>query len=159
MIEAERAVNAAIGYLNLGMAEEAWEELDSLPPDLIHAWPVVEARIGIFQVLDKWKDARELAESMARRFPEEPAWWLKWAYSLRHESSASEARSVLWEAVQLHPSVAMISYHLACYACALGDKAEAGDRLRRALAIDPRLRATALDDSDLALLWKDGVSP
>jgi len=34
MSELERAIQAATGYIGLGMLDDAWEELESLPPEL-----------------------------------------------------------------------------------------------------------------------------
>jgi predicted Zn-dependent protease len=110
------SIAAAVGYLELGMIDDAWEELESLPPAQRGSDTVIELRIQIYQQLGKWESARVLAESMAKRNPENPNWWVDWAFALRREKSIHEARGVLWEAVQRHPGVPMITYNLACYA-------------------------------------------
>ncbi|MES2922116.1 MAG: hypothetical protein V4819_11245 [Verrucomicrobiota bacterium] len=144
----ENGVNAAVGYLSLGLMEDAWNELESLPPEFRAQNAVIELRIEILLKLERWKFARVLAEGQAKRFPENPAWWLQWAAALRRERSIQDARGVLWEAVQRHPACALIQYNLACYASVLGEHEEARRRLGTAFAIDDGLRPIAMDDPD-----------
>lgn len=152
--ELNRCLEAVQGYLTLGMVEEAWEELDDLPPDLRSSDMVAHTRIKIYQSLEKWEPARMLAESLAMKSPENADWWVEWAYSLRREQSVAAARGVLWEASMRHPGVAIISYNLACYAAVLGDLDEARKLLDRAIALDSSFRAVAPGDPDLEALFK-----
>jgi tetratricopeptide (TPR) repeat protein len=150
-----RHLDATLGYLALGMHQDAWNELESLPPELRANVGVIELRIEILQRLGKWEAARMLAESLAKQFPENPHWWLLWSYALRREQSVETAQSVLREALAIHPDVGMIAYNLACYACVLGDLEETRALLHIAFPLDPSLRKTALDDPDLEPLWID----
>lgn len=150
MQEIERTIQAVSGYLDLGMLLEAWDELETLAPDERLNNEVISLRIEILHRLEKWESSRILAESMAAKFPKNPDWWIAWAYALRREKDIHEARGVLWEAVQRHPSVALISYNLGCYASVLGELDEAKKLLHRAFAIEPELKMTALDDPDLS---------
>lgn len=157
MSELKRSLEAVEGYLTLELYQDAWEELECLPPALEAEHAVLELRCEIYQRLEKWSSARVLAESMAHQFPENPAWWLSWAFALRREQTVEAARGVLWEAVQRHPGVGLISYNLACYSCVLGELDEARRLLTRAFAIDPGLKKIALDDEDLRPLKDDGT--
>ena len=150
MQEIERTIQAVSGYLDLGMLLEAWDELESLAPEDRANVNVITLRLEILQRLEKWESARVIAESMATKFPENPDWWIAWAYALRREKSIEEARGVLCEAVQRHPGVALISYNLGCYASVLGEMDEAKKLLHRAFSLDPELKMTALDDPDLS---------
>lgn len=156
MTEFKRSLEAVEGYLTLGLYQDAWDELDSLPPEIRTEHAVVELRCEIYQRLGKWNAARVLAESMAHRFPENPSWWLTWAYALRREETVEAARGVLWEAVQRHPGVGLISYNLACYSSVLGELDEARRLLTRAFAIDPDLKKIATGDEDLQPLRDAG---
>ena len=146
-------LQAAIGYLQLGMFEDANDELEELPPDLRASDEVLALRIEIYQRLAKWESARVLAESLAKRSPEQPDWWLSWSYALRRERSVVEAQAVLRKASEIHPDVALIAYNLACYACVLGDLAEARTLLKIAFNMDLNCKFMALDDPDLEPLW------
>lgn len=153
MSEPSRSLEAVRGFLALGMIADAWLELDTLPPALRSTEEVVRTRIKLHHLLKQWQRAAKLAESMARRAPENPDWWIEWAYSLRKGEQAVEARGVLWEAVQIHPGVAVIHYHLACNACALGDHAEARAVLARAIRLDANLEAAAIKEPELRALF------
>ncbi len=109
MSELERLLSPVSGYLTLGMCEEAWEELESLPAVLRVHDAVLSLRVEILQRLGKWESARMLAESLAKRCPENPEWWLQWAYSLRREQTVEVAQTVLREAAALHPDEALIT--------------------------------------------------
>jgi predicted Zn-dependent protease len=155
MTDLKRTLDAAAGYLTLGLIDDAWEELESLPPAMEREDAVLELRCEIYQRLGRWNSARVLAESMAHRSPENPAWWLSWAYALRREQSVEAARGVLWEAAQLHPGVPLITYNLACYASVLGELDEARRLLAKSFAMDPGMKKIAGKDPDLTPVFRD----
>ena len=109
MNELERLLSPISGYLTLGMFEDAWETLEDFPPELRIHDTVLGLRVEILQRLGKWESARMLAESLAKRCPENPDWWLDWAYSLRREQTVEVAQTVLREAAALHPDEALIT--------------------------------------------------
>jgi predicted Zn-dependent protease len=158
MNDLQRNLDAALGYLALGMHQDAWEELESLPPELRADDQVLDLRISIYQGLKKWESARVLAESLAKRSPENPHWWILWAFSLRREKSVEAARAVLLEAALLHPDEALIQYNLACYACVLGQMEAAHKLLSVAFTMDASLKLIALDDSDLDPIFGENSS-
>jgi len=142
-------LQAALGYLELGMHHDAWDELEALPPELRADDTVSELRISIYEAMEKWEPARVVAESLARRCPDNPRWWILWAYSLRREKSVADARAVLMEAAVIHPDFALIHYNLACYSCVEGAVPGATSLLKKAFSMNQDLRMTALDDRDL----------
>ena len=157
-----RHLEAALGYVALGMHQDAWDELECLPPEVRADDHVLDLRISIYQAHGKWEPARVLAESLAKRAPENPQWWILWAFSLRREKSVADARAVLLEASALHPDEAMITYNLACYSCVEGDIETATVLLKQAFALEPDLRKTALDDPDLDSIFgapSSGAAP
>ncbi len=153
----QAALDGASGYTSLGMYVDAWRELESLPRDLRGAESVLAAKIEILQKFGKWKYARELAESLARNFPANPRWWLAWSCSLRREDSVESARFILEEAVDVHPSVALIHYNLACYSCVLGEVERCQRLLEQAFLLDESLKIAALLDPDLQKLRGNGA--
>ena len=157
MNELRQRLTAASGYLDLGMFQDAWDELESLPPEMCADDAVFEIRIAILTRLGKWESARILAESLAKRSPEEPGWWLSWSDAIRREQSVDAAQAVLRQAADLHPGVAMIAYNLACYACVLGDLSEAKQLLKVAFGLDEGFRKIALEDPDLDLIFGAGA--
>lgn len=153
MNDLQRPLEAALGFMSLGMHEDALEELETLSPELRSLDVVMEMRIEIYRGLGKWESARVIAESLAGKFPENPGWWLSWSFALRREQSVEAAQVVLLEASEIHPDVGMIAYNLACYACVLGDTDDACLLLKRAFLLDPTLKSTAIDDPDLKQIY------
>ena len=158
MKELGQCLHAASGYLTLGMYQDAWDELEKLPPPHREHDVVLKLRIQIHQGLGKWEFARVLAESLARHSPDNPDWWILWAYSLRREQSIEAAQAVLREAAEIHPGVALIAYNLACYACVLGELAEARTLLKLAFEMDGTFKRGARRDPDLQRIFRDGDS-
>jgi hypothetical protein len=158
MDELKRHLEAALGYLDLGMHQDAWNELERLPPELRANDLVLDLRISIYHALGKWESARILAESLAKRSPECPHWWIHWAFSLRREKSVEAARAVLLEAVVVHPEEPLIPYNLACYACVVGQLDAAYKLLQVAFSIDVTLKQVALHDQDLDPIFGENSS-
>ena len=96
----------------------------------------------------------EVAERLTRMEPENAAWWISWAYSLRMMKSIQRAKKILQDALELHPRVARIHFDLACYECVEGNINIARHCLGVACKMDPALRADALDDPDLDQFWE-----
>lgn len=153
MNDPRQVIHAATGYLNLGMCQEAWDEIETLPPETRTHEVVLKIRIQIYQGLKKWESARVLAESLAKRYPQNPDWWILWAYSLRREQTIQAAQLVLRQAAEIHPNVALIAYNLACYACVLGDIAEARTLPKVAFEMDASFKKSATRDPDLQAIY------
>lgn len=149
----EQRIQAARGYLMLGMWLEAAEELDNLPVAWRTRAEVLHMRIEIYMGGQHWESGRVLAESLAKRDPANPQWWVLWALCARRETSAADARDVLLKAAAYHSGEPLIHYNLACYHCLAGDIQTAMESLKRAFAMDPQLKKTALDDPDLDVIF------
>lgn len=144
-----RHLQAAQGYIELGMFVEASDELECIAPE-DRVQPVVVAyRYAIYSGMEKWDLAGATAGLMVKIFPGNPDWWAKWAYATRRCQSVETARSILLDAEKQHPKDAMIQFNLACYACQLGDLEDAKRRVAGAISLDGKFRALALDDPDL----------
>ena len=81
--------------------------------------------------------------------PENEAWWINLAYSVRQIEGVEKAEPILLRAQAIHPKVAMIAFNLACYASVTGRMKEAKERLQHAIDLDKDIRGLALDDEDL----------
>ena len=101
----------------------------------------------------KWDRAAAVAGHLVKVDPENEAWWINLAYSVRRSESVEKAEAILLRAQAIHPKVAMIAFNLACYASVTGRVEEAKERLRHAIKLDKDIRRLALDDNDLKPLW------
>ncbi len=151
--QSEKIMDAARGFISLGMHQDAWNELESLPPEESALDGVLEMRIGIYEGMGKWESARMLAESLTKRSPENPGWWIHLASVTRHGRSVEEARGVMLDAFRIHPGVAAVAYNLGCYNCLLGDLDIACSLLQHAFGLDNHFKKLALEDPDLVRIY------
>ena len=97
--------------------------------------------------------AAAVASHLVKVEPENEAWWINLAYSVRRSEGIQQAEAILQRAQAIHPKVAMIAFNLACYASVTGRMEDAKERLRDAIELDKDVRKLALDDEDLRPLW------
>lgn len=148
--EIARQILAVQGFAELGLHEEAEEELSSLDPELTE---VKVLRCDLLSRQSRWREMRSLAEGLARRDPGQAQWWISWAYAARREESVAAAREVLLEARTQHPEEAIIVYNLACYESVDGELGRARELLDEATRLDPVCKKMAAKDEDLAALF------
>ena len=153
--ELEQFLQPAIGYLQLGMLEEADEVIEALPPEARSEQIVLALQVDIFGGTFSWPRMREAAGLLTHAWPENSQYWISLAYATRRCRSIAEAELILLEAVKLHPKESMIHFNLACYAAQTGELAVARERLSQAETLDPGARTMALRDPDLEPLWAD----
>lgn len=146
-------LNAAIGWLGLGLPDEARAELERLSPASRSHPDVLEVRWAICANQSCWDEAVGVAEKIIALAPERPSGWLHRAYALRRAPGGGlrHAWDALRPAADRFPEEPIIAYNLACYACQMGQLDEARVWLRRALKTGDRerLKTMALQDKDL----------
>lgn len=145
------------GYLELGMADEAAEELQLVPPEEAQRFEVTLLRALVLQEKGQWPQLAEVAGALAHDHPEDPSGWILWAYAVRRAVSIEAAEKILLEAATNHPKEATIQFNLGCYACQRGDLDRARNYVTSAIALDAHFREAAATDPDLADLRKSGA--
>jgi predicted Zn-dependent protease len=146
-------LRAAIGYLELGMSVDAWNELEAIDAEhrgLVH---VLTVRLEVCRALEKWETMAEIARFLAENEPNESGHLLNLAYATRRFDKVESAESILSDAESKFPEDPLIKYNLGCYRAVLGRVGEAKLNLAEAFQRDPDLRITALDDPDLEGVW------
>jgi tetratricopeptide (TPR) repeat protein len=152
--EFERTLAAAEGYFQLEMWNDAWNELEELPPETRHLSQVIILRVLILNNLGKWEEAAIIGQGALQHYPDFGALYLATAHALRNCQGAAEARAVIAAGEPLLENEAVFYYMLACYDCALGNLEDAKEGLARAFELEINLRLKALDEPDLAPLWE-----
>jgi predicted Zn-dependent protease len=147
------------GYLELGMVEAAAAELEQVPAAADGHFDVRVLRAQLLQEQKLWVRLTPLAAGLAREKPDDPGWWIMWAYAVRRAESLAAAEKILLEAETHHPKEPTIQFNLGCYACQHGDLATARKRIDGAIALDEHFREAALTDPDLAPLRKNAAKP
>jgi len=145
---------AAVGYVELGMFQEANDQLENIDPFNRAAPEVLAVRIAIYRGLEKWKLMQEVAKRLADFQPDDVQWTTSLAYATRRADSIEAAKEVLLNAEPKFPREAAIKYNLACYFCQTGNIQSAKNYLKEAFEIDLNLRMAALEDEDLKRLWE-----
>lgn len=154
--EAHRALKAAIGYLDLGMPQDALEELDQLDPADQDMLEVLEMRAYLQQFLGQWQPAASTYQRLCEREDASVDRFLAWACCLYELKDYPACRDALLAAPTAKADRhALWHFHLACYLALTGDKQQARDRALHALKLEPALRQMALRNSNLGPLLKN----
>lgn len=138
-----------MGYLELGMVEDAEQELIALEPGRAGEREVLILWLELWSATARWNKAVEVARTLAQMEPDEADWQIRLAYSTRRAFSILDAEKILREAMERFPKESLIVYNLACYACQLGRMDEARRLLRKAFEMNPTHYRGAHEDDDL----------
>ena len=144
---------AAVGYVELGMFQDANSELEKIDPFNRAAPEVLAVRLAIYHGLKKWELMQQIAKRLKEFQPDNVEWTISLAYATRRTYSIDVAMEILLDAEAKFPREAAIPYNLACYYCQLGEIEKAKRYLKKAFGIDSIWRMEALEDEDLRPLW------
>jgi Flp pilus assembly protein TadD len=152
-------LKAAVGWLELGNAGEAAEELAHIRPEFLEHPGVLEVRWLVCSAGNSWEAGLAIAELQIQTDPDKSNGWVNRAYALRRirHGSLQRAWDALRPAFEKFPKEPIIPYNLACYAAQFGRLDEAWDWLHRAMeaAGDVKsIKEMALRDRDLEPLWE-----
>ena len=150
-----RQLLAVEGFIDLGMYEEAERELNELDPAYLAFEETLVMQLCVFAGLQKWKEARDLAISLADQDPNNAQWTIWSASAACRLQSVEAAKKILVQALDSHPDNANIHYNLSCYETRLRHFHKAQRHLLRAIQLDPRFRLLAMDDADLQPLFAE----
>jgi len=137
------------GYLDLGMVAEAEAELAAIPPPASERPEVHALRVAVLHEKRDWPELRRVAAVLVQQQPDQPGWWVSFAFATRRTASIEDAREILLAAERAHPEEAIIHFNLGCYACQLGELEEARRRVWRSIELRSELRELAHHDPDL----------
>lgn len=151
------SVDAAKGWLDLGVPQEAQAELDRLSFGLQNHPDVLVIRWKISARMLRWDQALELARSMVSNAPDWPAGHICLAHSLYNSQRAQEALTELRSAANRFPRTGPIFYLLARLAGHVGAEAEAKLWLGRwkDMADAGAAKNTVNQDPDPSPIWSD----
>lgn len=137
------------GYIDLGMHDDAWREIRSLPPERSGTPEAQELRIIVMLDRGEFEDALALSENLCDLFPEHPAGFVQGAYCLHARGDTQAAIDFLQSGPEALRGEPVYFYNLACYELALGREQAAKTWLRESIQMDNTNREKALDDPDL----------
>jgi hypothetical protein len=163
-VEEMRHLEAAEGWLGLGLPDDASAELENITPALKAHPHVLKLRWRVFAEAGKHYSAFAVADGLARLLPEEPEPFLWRSYSARRmkQGGLQMAIELLLTVVNQFHNEPVFPFNLACYNCQLGNLEVARSWLHVAFEVAERNGTTqhwatkALDDPDLEALRKSG---
>jgi tetratricopeptide (TPR) repeat protein len=148
----QRILLAAQGYCELGMFDDAIQELKLIPKSMQKEDGVIELRLAIQMQSKRWKDALKTAEELCQLRPDASAGFIHAAFCLHELGRTADARDrLLGGPPSLHKE-ATFHYNLACYECMLGNIDMARMHLDKAVELDKKFRDFAKKDPDLQAL-------
>jgi len=149
MTEEPSWLERARGYIDLGMFDEAWHEIESLPPHLSGSVEAQEMRIIVMLDRRELEEALALSEVLCDLHPENHAGFIQGAYCLHAMGDSRAAIEHLQSGPESLREEPVYFYNLACYELALGREEPAWTWLQRSFSMASSFRLRALEDPDL----------
>ncbi len=151
-MDREQRLEAAQGYLMLGMLTVALDELSHLPKEDWFRPEALSLQITILMKMQSWENALKLLDPLTKLAPEVEEYHLHAAYCLHELKRTEEAKTCLLTGPETLLHNALFHYNLACYETHLGDVTTAKLCLKRCFELDKSYYPVALKDSDLTPL-------
>ena len=154
----ERAILAAQGYLELGMAAEALAEIAALPAIEIRDPDIIELRLHILMQATRWADALSTAEELIRLNADAIPAYIHGAFALHELGRTEEARNLLLKGPSELRKDPTFHYNIGCYEAVLGNREAALNSIQASFALDETYRDFARRDPDLTLV-REALEP
>ncbi len=148
-MDIHRVLLSAQGYFELGMLDEAHEELDQLEAKTLERPEFLECRLFLLMQGSRWDEAVTLSRRLREIAPEEGSGYIQGAYCLHELGQTEDARLLLLGAPDQARQEPLYFYNLACYEAVLGNLESARNLLKHSFQLEEALRETARDDQDL----------
>jgi tetratricopeptide (TPR) repeat protein len=145
----ERTLACAEGYLQLGLLEDALQELERLSASDRRFPEALHLEVAILVRAQRWEEALACSEELIRTAPQSHHGYLHTSFCLHELGRTLEARDRLLAAPVFVTEQALFYYNLACYEAQLENPDEAASLLRIAFRRDDSLCQVAMTDRDL----------
>jgi predicted Zn-dependent protease len=145
----DQIVRIAEGYSELGMFEDALEELSQLDAVQQDRVEVLRMRVDILLRKQEWQDALNLSLRFCDVKPNQPYGYVHAAFCLHELGRTSEAKQTLLDGPAALLDEPVYYYNLACYDTVLGNLEQAKVYLRASFRLDKSFRELAKTDPDL----------
>lgn len=152
----KKQLQAAEGYLSLGMPDHALQALKEVSDDgdesaftcQMLRGDALRAKLDHHQALDCFRQAHELK-------PDSLDAMLGMAWCFKRIDRVDQSIETLRLALQAHPKVPIVLYNLACYYSLAGNKEQALSWLGRALRMNRSIAKLIPEESDFDPLRND----
>lgn len=153
-------LEAAEGYIELGMLDDAIRELDALPREERMGPGGLAVLLELYRTAGEWSLMEAVALLLLDSDSENVDRWIDVAIAKRFDGRVEKARDFLLRTAEFFPRTAMVHFHLACCECQLGNIASAKEHLAISKDLCLVCRVLALtDEHDLRPLWSEYNAP
>lgn len=151
----ERRLDAARGYLELSMPDQALEELDEIadPEHFAFDWHLLRGEA--FRDRKDYRAAIKAYHHAQSARPDELAVFMGLAWCYKRTGQLSKSIEMMHQAYLAHRDQAIVLYNLSCYYSLAGNKDQALSWLGRALRMSSDLRELIDQESDFDSLRGD----
>jgi len=155
----KKALTYANGYRELGMFDDALDELEKLDSRYENEKELLQMQLAVLMEARRWRKALPIANRLAANDSSDPGNLVNLAYVTRRTTSLQGARIILENAAKRFPKEAIIQYNLGCYACCNNDLDTAKKHLLVAFSLDKNYLKMSDTDEDLQALraWLDSI--
>ena len=148
-----KLLQAAEGYVYLGLYRDALREIDQIPEEEQDDCDVMIARVRVLLHLHRWRKAARLSARGEALHNSEDEFTVQRAFALHQLDMGEEAARVLLEAPEWLRRTGILHYNLACYEARWGNLSVARQCVQAAIQINSAIKKNARADPDLADLW------
>jgi len=143
---------AASGYLELQMHQDAWNELNKLDPAIQSLRPVLALKIVIYYQLRDWESMQATARKLVKLNPDDARWKVSEAFATLRLNGIEAGKEILEKANEIHPNEPLILYNLSCYESQLGNLESSKEYFKQAMQVNPHFHEFALEELRLESL-------
>jgi tetratricopeptide (TPR) repeat protein len=143
-----RHMNAAEGYLMLGMAEHALDELAGVTRPLVDPFPYFLLKGYALRDLQRYAAALEAFEGAFNANPDHLGLLLAMGWCYKRTAQLPRAITMLELAQRVDPEDALVTYNLSCYWALAGEKTKCLTSLAKALQLDEEFRSSIETETD-----------
>ncbi len=145
-------VQAACGYLELGMHRESIAELDAIEPRLQNRTEVLQLRLHHLMRQKRWGNALRVSQTLCKVAPDSGTGFLHAGFCLHQLGKTAEAKRLLITGPVALLKEPIYYYNMGCYEALLGDVNGAKENLLISFKMDVSFRELAKKDPDLEAL-------
>jgi len=145
----EQIIRITQGYTELGMLDDALEQIDQLDSEHQDRLEILRMRLDILLRKKIWQDALPLSLRFCAISPSQPYGYVHAAFCLHELGRTSEAKETLLQGPAALLEEPVYYYNLGCYEAVLGNVEQAKAYLRASFRLDKSFREMAKKDPDL----------
>lgn len=147
-----KRLDAAEGYLSLGMYSHALRELREIPDIGPERFEYHALKAEAFRGLHDWENALAAFQCCAQEKPTDLGVLMGMAWCYKRTEQLSRAIAAMHDAYAAHPDIPVVLYNLSCYYALGNQKSQALNWLARALRMAPQFRSLIDKETDFDLL-------